>query len=254
MMAALWLVAAALAAAPPPTGDAAVDAFVADLAAGRRDAALARILEMNSLSGRPNAVALAGEFVDKLLRCTFVSAQTSRYSNAMYEVTWRCPDGDYYALLDPTHRPPRLVVGEFESAAVRARRRRNPPLDLPSTAVSIEPTLSDDEKIRIVTRYLHGIRPGGSAVSAPIAFRLHFIDRRQPDSVVGPGQLGRYLGACRTRGEPRVDRGGPYRDGVVVRWSCAGRGALDAELTTVMTLYRGRVIAGMVLVGRTPQP
>jgi hypothetical protein len=253
-MGALWLVAAALAAAAPPTGNAAVDAFVADLAAGRRDSALARIFEMNSISGRPNAVALAGEFVDKLLRCTLVSSQPRAFSGEMYNTRWRCPDGDYYALLDPTYRPPRLVVAEFLSARTRDQRRSEPPMAPPLPPVLNGPALSDDETVRIVARYLDGIRLGGSADSASITFRLHFLDRRQPDSFVGPEQLGRYLGACRARGEPRLARGGLFDGGVIVRWACASRGALHAELATVMTLSRGRVIAGMVLVGQAPDP
>jgi hypothetical protein len=252
-MAAPWLVAAALAAATPPTGDAAVDAFVADLAAGRRDAALGRILEMNSLSGRPNAVALADELVDKLLRCSFVSSQVLDLGGAMHDVRWRCPDGDYYSLLDPGYRPPRLVVGEFVSAAERERRRRTP-MAPPMPTVANGPMLSDAEKAGIVTRYLDAIRPGGSAASATITFRLHFMDGRQPDSFVGPAQLGRYLGLCRTRGEPQIARRGLHEGGVVVRWTCPGRDALDAELVTVMSLYQGRVIAGLVLVGPAPEP
>jgi hypothetical protein len=248
-MAAPWLVAAAaLAAAAPPTGDAAVDGFVADLAGGRRDAALARIVELNSLSGRPNAVALADELVDKLLRCTFASAQTRDFGGPMYDIRWRCPDGDYYSLLDSSYRPPRLVVGEFVSAAERERRRRSP-MAPPMPTVSNEPALSDGEKVRIVTRYLDVLRSGGADAAEILTFRLHFTDRRQPDSFVSPAQLGRYLAPCRIRGAPGMARG-LHDGGVVVRWTCAGRGALAAELTTLMSLYRGRVIAGLVVVGR----
>lgn len=55
------LAAAMLAVAAAQTGNAAVDAFVADIAAGRS-----------------NAAALADEFVDKLPRCAFVSSRPGR--------------------------------------------------------------------------------------------------------------------------------------------------------------------------------
>lgn len=247
-----FLVGAILAAATPQTGNAHVDAFVADIMADRRDAALGRIMEMNSLSGRPNAVALASEFVEKLVQCTFVSSQTRGIGSGMYDLRWHCPDGDYFSLLDPTYRPPRLVVGEFLSAAAREQRRRAPLLAPLMPSASNGPPLSDAERVRIVTEYLDGIRPGGSAQVASITFRLHFMDRRQPDSFVGPEQLGRYLAPCRTNGEPIVARSGLFAGGVAVRWSCTGQGALDAELTTIMNFYQGRVIAGTTLVGPVP--
>jgi hypothetical protein len=254
-MDAAWLLAAALAAATPATGNAPVDAFVADLAGGRRDAAIARIYEMNSLSGQPNAVALASEFVDKLMRCTLLSSQSSRFHAEMVELQWRCRDGDYHALLDPGYRPPRIVVAEFISAETREARRRNramsPPMPMPPSP-NAGPPMSDDEMVRIVTGFLDGIGPGGSAVRASVTFRLHFMDRRQPDAFIGPDQLGRYLASCRRAGPPRVRQSGPVAREVVTHWTCTGRSALDTEITILISPYQGRITGGMVLVGPVP--
>lgn len=247
-----WLIGASLAAGTPQTGNAEVDAFVGDVAAGRRDAAIARILELNSISGRPNAVALVSEFVDKLLRCTFVSSETRDFGGSMYDVRWHCPDGDYFSLLDGDYRPHRLVVGEFVSAETREQRRRTP-MPPPMPTVANGPRLSDGEKMRIVITYLDDIRPGGAGTSAAITFRLHFMDERQPDSFISPGQLGRYLAPCQ-RSEPQVVQGGRFAGGVVMRWACAGRDALAPEFITVMNIYQGQVMAGTVMAGPVPEP
>lgn len=109
---------------PPPqahTGHARIDAFIADIAAGRREAALAWISGMESASGLPNAVATPTEFVDKLLQCSYVSVR-AMMDNMVY-ITWRCPDGDYRSLIDPDWRPPRLTVGQFDSVAALDERR-----------------------------------------------------------------------------------------------------------------------------------
>jgi|GEM_PF-3435818 len=252
-MDAAWLLAAALAAATPATGNASVDAFVADLAGGRRDAAIARIYEMNSLSGQPNAVALASEFVDKLMRCTLLSSEASTFHGEMVELRWRCRDGEYHALLDPGYRPPRIVVGEFISAETREARRRNRSMSVPSPpSLSAGPPMSDDEKVQMVTDYLDGIQPGGSALRANFTFRLHFMDRRQPDAFIGPDQLGRYLASCRRAGPPHVRQSGPLAREVVARWTCTGRSALDTEITTLISPYQGRITGGWVLVGPVP--
>jgi hypothetical protein len=120
----LWLIAVASSAASPATGSAPVDAFIADLRAGRREAAIARVLEMNSLTGEPNAVATKEELVDKLLRCRYVSVDT-RHGPSLYDVRWRCADGDYYSVLDPDLRPPQLIVFEFLTASAREEQLRH---------------------------------------------------------------------------------------------------------------------------------
>jgi hypothetical protein len=105
------------------TGHARVDAFIDDLAAGRREAALAWISSMESASGQPNAAATPAAFVDKLLHCSYVSVRQMTGGSTMYDITWRCPDGDYRSLIDPDWRPPRLTVGQFDSVAVLDRWR-----------------------------------------------------------------------------------------------------------------------------------
>lgn len=141
----LALGAIALAAAsscarqPPParTGNAEVDAFLADIAAGRREAAIARVYSMESASGEPNAVATPAAFVDKLLQCTYVSVRQRTARLTMYDINWRCPDGDYRSLIDPNWRPPRLTIGQFDTVAKLDAWRTNP--RAPPPAVMLPP-------------------------------------------------------------------------------------------------------------------
>jgi hypothetical protein len=246
-MVAVWLLGAALAATTPQTGNASVDGFVADLAAGRRDAALARILEMNSLSSRPNAVALADEFVDKLLHCTLVSWETRRYGAPMYDLRWRCGDGDYFSLLDADYRPPRMVVAEFVSAAERERRRREPisvpPVPVPGPA---PPQPSPEEKRQIVLAYLDGIRGTGAMPPGPAQLLVRFADGR-PNAYIGPQQLRAYLAPCTPARMGIASTGN-----IVVLFACAGSGALDANLALQLGVSAQRVVSGLVWVGPLP--
>ena len=254
-MGASWLIGAALAAATPQTGNTHVDAFLADIAEGQRDAVFGRIYGLSATAGHPNAVALVSELADKLVRCTFSSfTENHDHHDAMYDIRWRCPDGDYFLLVDPDYRAPRLAILEFVSADTRELRGRFPHQPPPRPIVSNPPVLSDREMMGAATRYLDGIRPGGSAALIPIIFRLHFMDRREPDTFVDPTQLGRLLGPCVRSGQPRMAREGIYNDGVVVRWACAGRHALDANLTTVLHFYQGRPSSGVALAGPAPNP
>ena len=243
-----WLALSTMVAMTPQTGNADLDAFLADVAAGRRDPALARILEMNSISGRPNAVAFADEFVDKLLHCTFVSSEVRDFAGAMYDLMWRCPDGDYYSLLDPNYRPPRIVVGEFVSAAERDRRRRNRSVPAPSpapTARMAEP--SAEERRRIVVRYLEALRHGASIPPSPSTFLVRFADGR-PNSFIGAEQLRRILAPCRQAGVESRETGG-----TIVHWTCAGRGALNPNITTLFGVSGDRVAGGFAWIGPLPR-
>jgi hypothetical protein len=254
-MGVFWLIGAALAAATPQTGNTHVDAFLADIAAGQRDAAFGRIHGLSATAGHPNAVALVSQLVDKLVHCTFDSSTENHdHYDAMYDIRWHCPEGDYFLLVDPDYRAPRLSVLEFVSAETREQHGRFPHPPPPRPIVSIPPVSSDLAMMEVVARYLDGIRPGGSAAPIPIIFRLHFIDRREPDTFVDPAQLGRFLGPCRRSGAPRMAREGSYNGGVVVRWTCSGRHALDANLTTVLHFYQGHPSSGVVLAGPAPNP
>lgn len=246
-MSGVWVVVAALAATAPQTGSAAVDAFIADLATGRRDQALARIYEMNSLSGRPNAVALADEFVDKLLDCSYVSSQTRSFGGDMYDVRWRCPDGDYHALLDPSWRPPRIVVGEFVSAAEREERRRHMAAPPPTSApLARMPEPSAEERRRTAERYLDALRHSPTAPPSSNSFLVRFADGR-PNAYIGAEQLRRFLAPCREASVRTGDIGH-----TIVDWACSGPGALDANLTTAIIVSGDRVTGGLVWVGPLP--
>lgn len=242
------LVAAMLAAAAPQSGNVDVDAFVADIAAGRRDAALARILEMNSISGRPNAVSLADEFVDKLLRCTFVSSQPGRAIGDMYDILWRCPDGNHVSLLDPNYRPPRIVVGEFVSMAERERRRQDrtvPAAPMPGIE-TIQPRQSAWEWDRIARDYVEALQGSGAIPPGPSNFLVRFADGR-PNAYVTPEQLRHYLAPCRQAGihsSPSV--------GLIVHWTCAGSGALGSNVVMQLGGYGDRITEGRVWVGWPP--
>ena len=126
------LSASACAAEPAPadTGHAGVDAFIADIAADRREAAIARISSIESLTGSPNAAETPTEFVDKLLSCSFSSSSERRLGQTgpvTYNTTWQCPDGEYWAFIDPDYRPPQLTIGQFVSTATRNQWRSAAP-------------------------------------------------------------------------------------------------------------------------------
>lgn len=108
------------------SGNEAVDRFVRDIESGRSDAA-SQIASIESLTGEPNAADTPDAFVAKLLTCDFVSVHMRRFGSDLYDVRWHCPDGDYFSMLDPYYRPPRLTVGEFLSAATREARNHRPP-------------------------------------------------------------------------------------------------------------------------------
>jgi len=134
MMAALLasVAAVALQVPPPvrpplPATHPVVDGFIADLSAGRRDAAIAAIdRRMDSVSTRPNAAATAPAMVDILLRCRFLSYRPAPNYIGLYRVEWRCPDGVYEALIDPDWSRPQLKVGQFQSRATLEAWRREP--------------------------------------------------------------------------------------------------------------------------------
>lgn len=110
------------------TGQAQIDALVTDLAAGRRDAALARLYGITTITGNPNAVPTVGALVDKLMTCTFLSgAPFGRRDFLLYRVLWRCPEGDYEALIDAEGFPPRLLIGQFQRAGAAEQMRSTPP-------------------------------------------------------------------------------------------------------------------------------
>ena len=116
--------------APPETGHPGVDAFIADIAADRREQAIARISSIESLTGSPNAAETPIEFVDKLMSCSFSSSSERRLGQTgpvMYNTTWHCPDGEYWAFIDPDYRAPQLTVGQFVSTATRNQWRTAAP-------------------------------------------------------------------------------------------------------------------------------
>jgi hypothetical protein len=246
-MAALWLIAAALAATTSPTGNGAVDAFVADIAAGRRDAALARIWEMNSLSGRPNAVGLADEFVDSLLRCTVESVQTRNFGGPMYDVLWRCPDGGYFSLLDGDYHAPRIVVGEFVSAGERERRRQDRLVPAPYVPVAPAPAPAPtvEERRQIVARYVAALRLSEGATPGPPIVLVRFADGR-PDAFIGIEQLRNYLLPCR---EASLETN---EAGALVHWTCTGARALNPDMTMQVNLSGARITGNFVEVGALP--
>lgn len=105
--------ASAAEAAPAVTGDAAVDALVDDIAQGRRDAAVARISSIETITGMERLVTTPAQFVDRLLGCKGASV---KYRPAFVTVKWTCPDGVYQSLFDATWRPPYITVAEFMDA------------------------------------------------------------------------------------------------------------------------------------------
>lgn len=102
-------------ATPGATGDAAVDALVDDIFEGRRDAAVARISSIESITGLPRLVTTPAEFVDRLLNCS--PRATDKVVAGMPTVDWTCADGPYRTAFDSTSSAPYLIVAEFADPA-----------------------------------------------------------------------------------------------------------------------------------------
>ena len=247
-MTASMLLAAVLAAATPQTGNPHVDAFVADLAAGRRDAALARIWEMNSLSGRPNAVAFADEFVDKLLRCSAISVEARNLGGPLYDIQWRCPDGNYFSLLDGDFHPPRIVVGEFVAAGEREARRRNPMYPMVAMPAANNPAPSAAQRQQLISDYVAAVRRPGARPPGPPSLLVSFADGR-PDAFIGTEQLGAYLNPCSQASMTTNEAG------AIVQWACTGPRALAPAMTMRINMSGARITGVFVEVGsRSSRP
>jgi hypothetical protein len=174
--AALALTAGGCSAQPAPkvTGEARIDQFLADLAAKRRDVAVAQISSIESLSGQPNAVDTPAAFVDKLIACRFVSAEPKRA--LMYQLRWQCADGDYLAWIDPDFRPPRITVGQFVSAATWEERRKHPLMPPPPPAMTRANTMPVPAAAR---RFLAALKSGQDLAHS------EFADAIQPEDMEG---------------------------------------------------------------------
>lgn len=92
------------------TGDAMVDGFFDDLAAGRIKQATARIGTIESLSGLPPQFKDRTEYVARVRSCV-VTDVTPKPNG--YRIAWNCPDGAFLQLIDPKYRAPKLTVTEF---------------------------------------------------------------------------------------------------------------------------------------------
>ena len=247
----VWLVAAALAV---QTGDAKIDGFIADITAGRREAALARVFEMNSLTGRPNAVATSAEFVDKLLSCTYISAEPRNIGGVMYDLRWRCPDDEYYSLLDANWRPPQIVVGQFVSAKTREERRSNPPAP-PTPRVVAPPPLvpkgfSDPRDYYRVAKYMLEVAEAGNDHAIPeLAWSISeiYLASNVPSGprslpLIG-ANLRQFLSGCTREGQIEVDQTGAGMTVACANQTLNGRYDLDFE-------FRGQKIL-LVFVSKT---
>ncbi|MEQ1498510.1 MAG: hypothetical protein ABL914_07595 [Novosphingobium sp.] len=107
---------AALAALTAPSGGVltpGADKLLDALERHDRQAAIHRVLAIESISGRPQPVATPAEFVDRIIDCKITQRQKRTAYNPHMQVDWQCPDGKYRALLFEDKNGPFVVVAEF---------------------------------------------------------------------------------------------------------------------------------------------
>ena len=118
------------------SGDAQLDALIADISGGRRDAAIARISSIESMSGKRTLATTPSQFVDRLLGCRpdGTAKDIGFDKTKLIQIVWACPSARYYTVFDPDYAKPYITVGEFEDEAVRKTRlaqRAAPPAPAP---------------------------------------------------------------------------------------------------------------------------
>ena len=101
----------------PKSGNPKIDALQQDIVAGKRDEAIAKIDEVESISGRPLPVANPTEFVDALKGCT-----VSGYGDVMQTSThwlihteWACPSGKIETFLATLDHHTKVTIGGFQA-------------------------------------------------------------------------------------------------------------------------------------------
>lgn len=184
------------------TGNDALDALVLDITGGRRDAAIARISSIESLSGKRTLATTPSEFVDRLIGCR-PEGKAKPYgfdSMKMIEITWSCPGVRYRTIFDPNWARPYITVGEFEDQAAYEARRSSlvpppapPPPAPPAPPGSrpAEPALSDADKIALLRTVLGTLvsgDPGAARAMITPDARITF-GRRDPIAKVTIAEL-----------------------------------------------------------------
>ena len=183
-------VAASLAAqqAPYKSGDDALDALILDISSGHRDAAIARISSIESISGKRTLATTPTEFVDRLLGChpTGEAKDIGFDKTKLIQVVWVCAGASYYTVFDPGYTKPYITVGEFEDQAVRnarlASRVAPPAPPPPGPPRPPEPQLSDADRAALVKTALSSLLSGKfGAVRASMAADARVtLGRRDP--------------------------------------------------------------------------
>jgi hypothetical protein len=104
-------------ASVPESGNDRIDALSSDIVAGNREDAIAKIDEIQSISGAPLQIANPSEFVDALKGCT-VSSYHNNVSTASHEFViteWNCPSGKVETLLGTLPHHSKVTIGNIEA-------------------------------------------------------------------------------------------------------------------------------------------
>lgn len=140
------------------SGDDRLDALVADISAGKRDGAIARISSIESLSGERSLATTPSQFVDRLSGCRpDGQAKDVGFGNMkMIQVVWACSSARYVTVFDTQYAKPYITVGNFEDEAVWKARlagpRVAPPMPplMPYKPGPPEPVMSDADNIALM--------------------------------------------------------------------------------------------------------
>ena len=109
--------AAAKSTVVPTSGNPKIDALQQDIVDGKRDAAIAKIDKIETLSGQPLPVGNPSEFVDALKGCTVSGyGPVMKTSNHwLVHTEWNCPSGKIETFLATLEHHDKVTIADFKS-------------------------------------------------------------------------------------------------------------------------------------------
>ena len=118
-----------------------LQAFIADIEAGKKSRAVERLASVETTEG--DLARTPQEVVDRLARCNVEKVETDSSPLAWVRIEWACKNGRLFSAFDLDYAKPYLTVAVFEDAAGRAAREAYqpsvpPPMLVPSSSPSVE--------------------------------------------------------------------------------------------------------------------
>lgn len=146
-----------------------ISGLIADLEAGRVDAAVAKISLVESLSGRPRLVTTSRQFVARMRDCKLRSRKTvGPTSFAIEKTEWKCADGSYEVSFWSEPGNPYVTIAEFSDPARIAELKARPVSIAPPAppAPMVPRTISPEEQSLREAARAQLLNSFGSAVTA----------------------------------------------------------------------------------------